>query len=358
MTLASKLPIFASASADLTANQQKLPALKNNQTALISSILQAVAYSQLFDYPLSAREIWRQLPVNQPRLAEPTFSSLMTTLKWLAAQKWLTTNGRYWALSRTWQIAAGWRVVKDPGWLFDCRSGRQQLARLRRSEIGQLQHFLAACPEVRAAALTGAGAVANQPDANDDWDLLIITQPARLWLTRAKLLFQASRLGKKSWPGSNRQPLWCFNVWLTSNSLAVPAAKQNFYTAHDAVLMNWLVDHERLAAKFYQANPWLTKFLVKIPPRRASFLISQPTVTKKKAKNCWPKMMELIKTGINWLIYLIQKVYLQIKIGFPAGNLTVDQAWLHLDQSGQRILTRARQQQKLIDRWLVKKELK
>lgn len=199
------------------------------------AILLTVLYADLFDYPLTADEIYHRL-IGVP--AGPgDFQRDLISL----AGPYLSEAGGYF----TWR-------------------GREVLVALRQERLaaGQLAwswalryaRWLARIPFVRMIAVSGSLAVDNSgPEA--DIDLFIITERDRLWISRLGLvLFRVltRRLsGRFSFAA-------CPNYLVSMSALEIE--QQDLYTAHEVIQIVPLWGTQAYT-QFLQANEWVRRFL-------------------------------------------------------------------------------------------------
>jgi len=135
------------------------------------------------------------------------------------------------------------------------------LTQKKMENIQKLVFALKLIPTIKLVALTGSLSVYN-PQKDDDIDLMIITTPNTLWLTRPLIVFIVSFLSKRRKPGSsltNNQV--CLNLWLDQAGLTVPKNKQNLYTAHEVLQIKPLFDRGGIHHQFILANSWVKKYL-------------------------------------------------------------------------------------------------
>ena len=135
--------------------------------ALARAILRTLLYSDLFDYPLTLAEAAHYL-IGRPSTPDEVRACLARSC-WLADRVielngYLALRGREALIARRLERAA----ASDRLW------------RRARHFVRVLRLF----PFVRMIAITGSLAMKNSP-ADDDIDLLIVTVPDRVWLTRA-----------------------------------------------------------------------------------------------------------------------------------------------------------------------------
>jgi hypothetical protein len=217
---------------------------KRDLAAVEAAILQAVAYSDVFDYPLTAAEIHRYLVG--------------------VRASWRTVRGflDHWRpLSGRLAFQDGYFLIPGREDIVDIRLRRAQESaeiwpRARRygAAIGQI-------PFVRMVAVTGALAMDNA-EPHTDIDYLVITEPGRLWLCRA-LVVALVRLA------SRRGDVICPNYLLSERTLAL--GEPNIFTAHELVQMvpiRGLETYQRMC----RLNSWAAGFLPNAfdAPRRIS----------------------------------------------------------------------------------------
>jgi hypothetical protein len=196
---------------------------------LKQAILYAVAYADVFDYPLTATQTHRYL-VGMPA----TLEAVETILK----------NGRL-GHSRDYFTLPGREEIVE--------------IRLQRAEISaefwpwatRCGRIIAKLPFVRMVAITGALAMDNiEPET--DIDYLIVTEPGRLWLCRAMIIALVVK------PVARRGIEICPNYLLTERALALHP--HNLFTAHE---VGQMVPLEGLSVyhRLREINDWTTQFL-------------------------------------------------------------------------------------------------
>ncbi|GAB4580080.1 MAG: hypothetical protein Fur0022_28190 [Anaerolineales bacterium] len=215
-----------------------------SSTSLQNAILQTLAYSDIFDYPLTAAEIHRYLIGVSASLA--------------SVQKTLTNQ------------FFGGQVVQTG--VYFTLPGREGLAEIRVRRTAQSARLwpravqygqrLAGFPFVRMVALTGTLAV-NNVEHNADVDYFIITEPGRLWFCRALIVGQV-RLAARS------GITLCPNFFLAESALALP--DHTLYVAREITQMIPLSGLE-VYQRLREANRWVEEFLPNAggpPPVRVS----------------------------------------------------------------------------------------
>lgn len=201
--------------------------------ALANAAVETVAYSDLFDYPLTAAEIHRYLvSVRASR----------------AAVEEMLDDGR--VVPRRLHRVGPYFTLPGRDEIVEIRCRRAIVARELWPRAIYYGRWIARLPFVCMVAVTGALAVDNS-DADDDFDYIIVTVPGRLWLCRA-LVIGLVRLAAR------RGDTICPNYFLSQRALALTS--RTLYTAREIAQMVPLAgfatyDHLR------RLNAWVEAFL-------------------------------------------------------------------------------------------------
>ncbi|MCU0304388.1 MAG: hypothetical protein MUC56_10065 [Thermoanaerobaculales bacterium] len=204
------------------------------------AILRAVAYSDVFDYPLTAAEVHRYLVGHAAPPGEVAG-----------------------ALAR---LRDGALLCGDDGLV--ALAGRDALFATRRRRLGHAERLWPAArrwtrvvgrlPLVRMVAITGALAVDNV-EADADIDLLVVTVPGRVWLSRALItqLVRAARLAGV---------VLCPNWLLADDALALD--EPGHFAARELAQMVPLTGLG-VYRRMRRLNPWADRWLPNAsgPPR-------------------------------------------------------------------------------------------
>lgn len=200
---------------------------------LAEAIVHTVAYVDVFDYPLTAAEIHRYLK----GVAAPAGAVLALLENHQLVPRRLARQGDYFMLPGREEIAA----------IRQRRAARAaQLWPLARA----YGHQIARLPFVHMVAVTGSLAV-NNVVKEADIDYLVVTEPGRVWLTRAMTILLV-RLAAR------RGVVLCPNYFLAAHALTFDS--HNLYAAHELVQMVPLYGPD-VYARLRQANRWTEQFL-------------------------------------------------------------------------------------------------
>ena len=185
----------------------------------------AVAYADIFDYPLTEKEMHRWWI---PSGSDPIVNCVKT-------------HG-FWHLS-------------GRSGLIALRRQRQRFSQLKWQKLNQIKWIFWLIPWIKLVAVTGALSM-NNADKNDDLDLMIIIAKNRLWLTRLFLVIFLFPFLRRAQKINNRL---CLNLWLDETSLLI--RQQNLYTAHEICQIKPLFVRDNMYQQFISSNQWVTRFL-------------------------------------------------------------------------------------------------
>ena len=205
-------------------------------TTLEHAILYTLAYADIYDYPLTLRQLQRYL-IGIASTPE-SVASVLDNGAW--ARRHVARRGDYYMLP-----------------------GRESLAELRRHRAAVAQSMwqrarryaasIARIPFVRMVALTGALTMENV-EADDDYDYLIVTEHDHLWLARFLIVQGIVK------PAQRRREEVCPNYLITARALALDESERDLYHAHELAQMipfYGLPVYRQLRA----ANTWADRFL-------------------------------------------------------------------------------------------------
>lgn len=196
-------------------------------------------------------------------------------------------------------------------------SSQKKLYQQKLVTIQPFLRLLRFFPTIRLVALTGSLAVYHSTP-EDDIDLLIITAPHTLWLTRL-LLFPFLLFFNHRRPRQPHQPdALCLNLWLDASQLTLIPSKQNLYTAHELLQAKPLLDRGQTYPRFLRANSWISQHLANA--YHATTNSAQPT-----PKTPFP--FSFLLFPLNFLAFLGQSLYMSPKI--TNETITLYQAYFH-----------------------------
>jgi predicted nucleotidyltransferase len=215
--------------------------LKNITTGKAElTILKTIAYFDIFDYPLSEKEIKNFLSCS---VYDAEFRSAMHQL---VLDMIIFKVGEFYSLKNGYQQA-------EKRLQGNCRAEKLLL---KAAKVGAFLHKF---PYVRAVAVSGSLSK-GYADEKADIDFFIITKANRLWIARTIL-----HLFKKIAFLSSKQHLYCMNYFIDENALTIQ--EENIYTATEIVTL-FPVSGSSVTNKFFAMNKWVEEWLPDYKPAR------------------------------------------------------------------------------------------
>ena len=204
----------------------EIPGIKND-------ILSALAYYDIFTYPLKKREIWLFLP------------GIYDHYEFEFALEELLNNCIIYKLGEFYSLQNNYSMIQR-------RVMGNKLASEMMAMAEKAGAIISKFPYVRGIAISGSLSK-NFADGNSDIDLFIITAKNKLWIARSCLhiLSKVATL-------LNRQKFFCMNYFIDEAELEIE--EKNIYTATEIITLIPLQGSE-VFEKFFAANGWTKKFL-------------------------------------------------------------------------------------------------
>ncbi|MGH2466592.1 MAG: hypothetical protein ACRDGL_02525 [Candidatus Limnocylindrales bacterium] len=223
--------------------------------AVEGAIVEAVAYADVFDWPLTPAEIHAFLPIQaglDEVVAAVQSARLGEFVSTTLGQFTIPTLGQ--AMSKTDKQV----TLVGREHLVAERARREAISAALWRRAHPWARRVAALPFVRLVAVTGSLAVGASAD-DADVDLLIVTEPGRLWLTRAMTVGLVRAAAARGVP-------LCPNYFLADSALEL--TDHDLFTAHELVQMVTLSGAHAQAA-LLERNGWYRDFLPNHPGPRA-----------------------------------------------------------------------------------------
>lgn len=195
------------------------------------AVVRTVVYADVFNFPMTSREIAHFLIADSPY----SLSQIESTLHNSDALRFLIES------------AEGYWFCRGRGEIVEIRRAHERASAQLWSQAVRCGGWLSYLPFVRMVALTGALAMRNAAHASDDIDYLLITASGRVWTARlfAVILVRLAKL---------RGITICPNYVLSEQALV--QSRQTLYIAHEVAQMIPL--HGRaLYEKMRDANKWV-----------------------------------------------------------------------------------------------------
>jgi hypothetical protein len=206
-----------------------------------NAILKTLLYSDIFDYPLTKKEIWRYLISNKK-------SSYSVIEKDLKKTKGISSK-------------SGLFFLKGKGNLINLRKEKEKESLIKLKKAEEVVKKLSRIPTVKFIGISGSVALRNAVK-EDDIDLFIIVQKNTIWITRFAVVIFLIFLGKYRKRGDkNVKDKICTNLFIDESYLHFSKERQDLFTAHELSQLMPIVDKDNIYGKLVSENKWVINFL-------------------------------------------------------------------------------------------------
>jgi hypothetical protein len=192
------------------------------------AILRAVLYASVFDFPLSAEELWRSLP--RHKIAIDALKRALSERSFLRERI---------------DLVDGWYVPAGRGELVEQRRQRERSSRAFLAKHRRTLDVICTLPFTRLVAISGSLAHLNADD-DADLDLFVVTRGPRVWTVALSLVI-LSRLMR-------RRKVVCANFLLADSHLKLD--QHDLYTASQVLHLRPVIGGDT-QARFIKANPFV-----------------------------------------------------------------------------------------------------
>ncbi len=250
------------------------------------SILKTLIYGDIFDYPLTKKEIWKFLIATK-------------------AKRTLFENAVSEFPPGRWELKQGLLFLLGRAEIVEIRRKRQQVSRKKLELAKKIIQKLSLVSTVLFIGISGGLALENSKE-DDDIDLFIITSRGTIWFTRLVLVLTLILMGQYRGQGKKKSQKICLNMFLDENALTLPKERQNLYTAHEVAQVMPIFQRNDTYIKFLDANKWVKKFL----PNAMGRIRNQESEIKNQNKN--PFIISHFSFLIfEWIAKRIQLFYMK-----------------------------------------------
>jgi hypothetical protein len=208
-------------------------------SALSKNILKTLIYFDMFQYPLTAEEVFYRLQTNHV-----TDTDVREELKHMTRQSLVYPLDLFYSLHNDMSLEKR-------------RKQGNVLARKYLKLAEKKAGLIASFPFVRAVMASGSLSK-EYMDETSDLDFFIITSPKRLWIARTLLV-----LYKRIFLGGSHK-LFCVNYFIDEEHLEIE--EKNIFTATELATLIPLCGQEQYT-RLIGTNTWIKDFLPNFKPR-------------------------------------------------------------------------------------------
>ena len=233
------------------------------------AVISALAYHDIFEYPLNEDEILDFLEVkSNPK-------SLKKVLLSLEKNNLIKKEDEYYYLD-------------NKNVIFK-RKTRLTHSKKKNAFIILYTILLSLIPSIEFIGLTGALAMSNSKK-NDDIDLMIISSRNSVWSTRliANLVLIVFKRRPKEKKQNNKA---CLNIFLDKQNLLIQ--NQSLYTAHELVQTKVLLNRNRTYEELLKTNKWVHKYLPNWKPNSVKASYKLPVLLMPNAIEAFLAKLQL-----------------------------------------------------------------
>lgn len=221
-----------------------------NSVKLKSKIYFTLLYYNIFDFPITVKEIYSKLlNFGQKNYSTYSYDEFEKFFFQLRDKNFFYNKNNLYGLKRV---------------SLDFNLKRKRLAiweKTRKKEINFLKNFLKTCPFIRTAFITGSDSLFFADEKND-YDILLVCRKNSLWMVRFYVLMIASFLNKRRKYFKFKNLDWCFNLFLEEDSLIIPKKKRSLFSACELNNMRFLFGDKKIKNSLICQNHfWISKYL-------------------------------------------------------------------------------------------------
>ncbi|MFH0840860.1 MAG: hypothetical protein V1865_02685 [bacterium] len=254
---------------------------------LEKEIIKIIIYFDMFDYPLSALEIWQYLPKKY------SFQELCLVINQL--EKISCHQGLYFLNGR-----------KE---IIDIKKTRYNLAEKKFKRALMVSKFFRWLPWIQMIAVVNLIG-AHNAKKEGDIDLLIITAPKKIWLTRLFSVGLLKIFGLRPTPHQVQDKI-CLSFFITADNLSFePLLLNQSLSNRDRYFTYWLANLYPIYNKnntyqeLIKENTWLRNYLPNWRPKTTS---EQRGVLEIE-NNLYNKISDILLSSFNGLAKKLQMI--------------------------------------------------
>lgn len=208
------------------------------------AILTTIIYSDIFSFPLSAKELWKFL-IYENRITHEEFNNGLSILKQL------TFKDGYYALKSRERIISKRK-----------KNLSEVTKKIRLAQ--KIAQKLSVIPSVLFIGISG-GLAAGNANSRDDIDIMIIVKKNTLFTSRVLILILLEIFGVRRFrKQKDTADTICVNLIFDETEIEWFKDKKDVYTAREIAQIIPLFEKNNMYGRFFNANLWIRQFLPNI----------------------------------------------------------------------------------------------
>jgi hypothetical protein len=264
---------------------------------LEKAIVKTLCYADVFDYPLTRREIFKRLIYPGKSVKQKQIDCCLKRINIIR-----NIDGYFYLAGR-----------KD---IINIRLERQYEAGKKIIIAKKIAKLLKRLPFIKLIGISGGLAVENT-DAKDDIDIIIITETDTVWIVRFISVLILNMFGVRRKPNDVlvRNKI-CLNMFLDDNHLEIKTSSRDLYTAHEIAQMVPLINRSLTYEKFITSNLWILEFLPNILTNSSFLTVINNNNLRRKPNNDQDS-----KKG-SFVLYLIEDILKKLQYMYMKKRIT------------------------------------
>lgn len=263
---------------------------------LEKSILSTIAYFDIFDFPLTAMEVWKWLLVEDKITVSHSFSELQSVLKSPGPAKYLDQKN-------------GFYFLKQRDHILDQRLANYKVAERKFKKAIRFIKTLRHIPFIKMVAVCNSLAFSNAGDYSDI-DFFIITQKKRIFLARFWANLLPKLFGARPTRADTQDKL-CLTFFVAEDKLNIAdlqCSSFDIYLAYWIIQVLPIYNSGHTYENFIEANAWVSSHFPNFIPHRIS--------PRREIKDSWTSRLSRLMgstgtfgfwgDGQEWLARKIQ----------------------------------------------------
>jgi hypothetical protein len=269
--------------------------MKNYPNKIKIGILKALCYSEIFDYPLTASEVYKYF------VGSKTTHDIVSSTLYEMRKKGEIGYGQGFYFLRGKEELVNTRILREI-------EGERKI-----KYAEKIIKVISFVPTIKLISLSGSLSMRNAK-REDDIDIFVITKSNSLWLTRLVvnliLMITKSKRDKLVTYGIDKI---CPNMFVTISSMKFAKNDRNIFSAHEISQMVPVVNKDKSYERFIEANFWIANYL--------PHAISRPEIVA-------PTELKILGlAAIDRMCFLFQHIYMKDRI--TSEKVGIDMARFH-----------------------------
>lgn len=214
------------------------------QDLISKSILRTLAYSDIFNFPLTKEEIWKYLISSR----KVSYSIFEKSLKDMIGKN-ISEKDNYFCFKKREKI-----IISRKKNIREVEK-KNKIAR-------RVASHLSIIPTIKFIGISG-GLAMEDVKKDDDIDFFIITEKNKLYITRLLILviLELLKVRRKRVEGKPANKV-CVNFLQDESKMSFALDRRDLYTAHEIVQLKPLFQRDYVFSKFIEENKWVKKHFV------------------------------------------------------------------------------------------------